>query len=342
MEEQTKGVAEAPAVIEICGLNKSYGSNKALEDISFSVKKGEIMGFLGPNGAGKSTTMNILTGYLAASGGSVKIDGTDISENPVEVRRKIGYLPEQPPLYPEMTVHEYLSFAYDLKQVSRKDKEAHLNRIMETVKIRNVKGRLIKNLSKGYRQRVGLAQALIGDPEVLVLDEPTVGLDPKQIMEIREVISGLGKKRTVILSTHILQEVSAVCDSYTIINRGKIIAKGRFNSGDHGAEYMIRVKCAGDTAAKLLSPIDGIMSVKDCGSSEPETVDIMIVSQTEADVREEVFRVFAEAGCPILLFEPAAQSLEELFMQAISSDNGNNGESKQTAKGEEENESNIG
>ena len=334
MEEQIQNIAEIPNVIEICGLNKSYGANKALENISFSVKKGEIMGFLGPNGAGKSTTMNILTGYLAASGGSVKIDGSDISEEPAAVRRKLGYLPEQPPLYPEMTVHEYLSFVYDLKQINRKDKEAHLNRIMETVMVRNVKGRLIKNLSKGYMQRVGLAQALIGDPEVLVLDEPTVGLDPKQIMEIRSVISGLGKKRTVILSTHILQEVSAVCDSYTIINRGKIIASGKLNSGDCGAEYMIRVKCATETAAELLAAVDGIETVRDCGSSEPETVDFLVVSQPDEDIREGVFNAFAKAECPILLFEPAAQSLEELFMQSISSDNENN-EKDVKAKGEE-------
>ncbi len=313
---------ECPA-IEIEGLTKTYGANKALDAISFTVRKGEVMGFLGPNGAGKSTTMNILTGYLAASGGRVRIDGADISENPNETRRKIGYLPEQPPLYTEMTVKEYLSFVYDLKGIKRADKGAHLRKVMEKVRITDVKGRLIRNLSKGYRQRVGLAQALIGDPEVLVLDEPTVGLDPKQILEIREVISELGKNRTVILSTHILQEVSAVCDSYTIINRGKIVAAGRMDELDQeiGSErYLLRVKGSIDETYRLLEGVEGLQSAEDRGCMEDGTVDVLVTALPHTDIRERVFQRFAQAGCPILAFGSATPSLEELFMQIISAD----------------------
>lgn len=321
-ELEAVGEQECPA-IEIIGLTKSYGANDALKEISFSVKKGEIMGFLGPNGAGKSTTMNILTGYLAPSGGTVKIDGVDISENSNETRRKIGYLPEQPPLYTDMTVKEYLNFVYDLKGVRKADKGAHLRKVMEKVRISDVKGRLIRNLSKGYRQRVGLAQALIGDPEVLVLDEPTVGLDPKQIMEIREVISELGQNRTVILSTHILQEVSAVCDSYTIINRGKIVASGKMNELDQeiGCErYLLRVKGSVDEAYRLLESVEGLQSVEDRGCAEDGTVDILVTALPNTDIRELIFRRFAQGNCPILAFGSATPSLEELFMQIISAD----------------------
>ena len=200
---------ETTNAVEIKNLTKLYGGNKALSDISFSVKKGEIMGFLGPNGAGKSTTMNIVCGCISANSGSASVAGFDVLENPKAVKKRIGYLPENPPLYFDMTVEEYLSFVYDLKKVAS-EKEVHLKRVMERVKIYDKKDRLIKNLSKGYKQRVGLAQALLGDPEVLILDEPTVGLDPKQIIEIRNVIKELGKDRTIILSTHILQEVEAV------------------------------------------------------------------------------------------------------------------------------------
>ena len=220
----SENMMEENNAVEICGLSKSYGGNKALDNISFSVRRGEIMGFLGPNGAGKSTTMNILTGCISASQGSVTVCGCDVLENPKIVKGKIGYLPEQPPLYFDMTVYEYLSFVYDLKKV-KNDKKAHIEHVMQLVQISDMQGRMIKNLSKGYKQRVGLAQALIGDPEVLVLDEPTVGLDPKQIVEIRNVIKAIGKERTIILSTHILQEVSAVCDRVTIIAHGRIVAE---------------------------------------------------------------------------------------------------------------------
>ena len=217
-------MTEMTNAVEIKNLVKKYGTNKALKDISFSVKHGEIMGFLGPNGAGKSTTMNIICGCISASSGSVSVCGCDVLENPKIAKSKIGYLPENPPLYFDMTVWEYLNFVYELKKV-KKNRNEHLSEIMELVKLTDMKNRIIKNLSKGYKQRVGLAQALIGDPEVLILDEPTVGLDPRQIVEIRNVIKEIGKSRTIVLSTHILQEVSAVCDRVTIIAHGNIVAQ---------------------------------------------------------------------------------------------------------------------
>ena len=249
-------LTEKPA-IEIKNLVKSYGTKNALDNVSFSVKKGEVMGFLGPNGAGKSTTMNIICGYLAAGSGSVLVDGINAADNPTEVKRRIGYLPEQPPLYMDMTVLEYLVFVFELKGVKAK-RDAHLRKIMEKVRIYDVRGRLIRNLSKGYKQRVGLAQALIGDPDVLILDEPTVGLDPRQIMEIRDVICELGRERTVILSTHILQEVMAVCDSYTIINKGRIAASGKMDefSGVASDSCRLRIKADAETTAEIAKTID--------------------------------------------------------------------------------------
>ncbi len=284
MSTNEQAIENFEIALEICNLSKRYGTNKALDDISFSVKKGEIMGFLGPNGAGKSTTMNIITGYLAASSGTVKIDGIDISDSPLEARRKIGYLPEIPPLYTDMTVGEYLGFAYDLKQADPKAKADSLAEIMETVKIFDVKHRLINNLSKGYRQRVGLAQALIGNPDVLILDEPTVGLDPKQIMELRDVIRELGNERTVILSTHIMQEVSAICDSYIIINHGRIAASGQI-TGRSGS--------IADTDTYRL--------------------------RTTASF-EDIQKVLEDSGYPIFDFEPIMPSLEDIFMRVVTTD----------------------
>ena len=210
-------------MIEVKNLVKRYGNHEAVKNASFTINDGEVVGFLGPNGAGKSTTMNILTGYLSATSGTAKINGYDILENPIEAKRNIGYLPEQPPLYLEMTVKEYLNFIYDMRSC-KLDREKHLKDICDTVKISDVLNRVIRNLSKGYRQRVGIAQALINNPKVIIFDEPTVGLDPKQIIEIRNLIKALGKNHTVILSTHILPEVQAVCDRIVIINKGKIVA----------------------------------------------------------------------------------------------------------------------
>ncbi len=309
---------EQEYAIKIQGLTKKYGANKALDNIGFSVKKGEVMGFLGPNGAGKSTTMNILTGYLAASGGEIFIDGQDISEAPLEARKKIGYLPEIPPLYMDMTVKEYLDFVYELKGIKREDKEAHLTKIMSKVRIVDVAKRMIRNLSKGYRQRVGLAQALIGDPEILILDEPTVGLDPKQILEIRNVISELGQNRTVILSTHILQEVSAVCDSYTIINKGKIVAMGKIKDMDSSNRFMVRVKGDKHKAAEAIASVDEVKHVQIQESSDKNIAVLIVSTDAEEDIREQIFFALAEAKFPILEFGFAVPSLEELFMQIIS------------------------
>ena len=210
-------------MIEVSGLSKRYGSFLAVDNVSFSIGKGEIVGFLGPNGAGKSTIMNIITGYLSFTRGKVTVDGFDISEEPEQAKKRIGYLPEIPPLYNDMKVREYLNFIYDLKKV-KFPKNAHIEEVERLVKVDNVKNRLIKNLSKGYRQRVGFAAALIGNPDILILDEPTVGLDPKQIIEIRNLISKLGKNHTIILSSHILSEIQAVCKRVIIINRGQIVA----------------------------------------------------------------------------------------------------------------------
>ncbi len=317
MSEEKKQVC----AIEICNLSKFYGQKKALDDVTFTVNKGEVMGFLGPNGAGKSTAMNIITGYLTPSKGRILVDGINVADNPMEAKRKIGYLPEIPPLYTDMTVLEYLDFVYNLKGV-KANKQAHLRKVMEKVRIYDVRNRMIRNLSKGYKQRVGLSQALIGDPDILILDEPTVGLDPRQILEIRDVISELGKERTVILSTHIMQEVMAVCDSYTIINHGKIVASGAMSefSGNGSDRYRIRVKSSGEAALKIARGIDGLSSVKNAGSHERGTADLLLTSNGSHDIREAVFNCFAEANVPILSFAAAAHSLEEIFMKSISDD----------------------
>ena len=313
-------LTEKPA-IEIKNLVKSYGTKNALDNVSFSVKKGEVMGFLGPNGAGKSTTMNIICGYLAADSGSVLVDGINAADNPTEVKRRIGYLPEQTPLYMDMNVLEYLIFVFELKGVKAK-RDAHLRKIMEKVRIYDVRGRLIRNLSKGYKQRVGLAQALIGDPDVLILDEPTVGLDPRQIMEIRDVICELGRERTVILSTHILQEVMAVCDSYTIINKGRIAASGKMDefSGVASDSCRLRIKADAETAAEIAKTIDGVEKIRSLGSMERDTCDFILTAKSGCDIREGIFNAYSAAGCPILSMSTYFHTLEEVFMRAISSD----------------------
>lgn len=304
--------------IEIHNLSKSYGTKQVLDDISFQVNKGEVMGFLGPNGAGKSTVMNIITGYLVANSGKVYVDGIDISENPLEVKKKIGYLPEIPPLYTDMTVLEYLEFVYKLKGV-KESREKHLRDIMNKVHIYDVRRRIIQNLSKGYKQRVGLAQALIGNPQVLILDEPTVGLDPKQIIELREVISGLAKERTVILSTHIMQEVLAVCDSYIIINKGKVAAHGKLDeiSGAACRAWQLRIKRIYSEIEPVLAQIDGLEKIVNMGSFERGTNDVTVMAKDGCDIRESIFKACSTAGFSILSFSAVAQSLEELFLQVI-------------------------
>ena len=329
-------------MIEVSDLVRRYGPHTAVDHASFKIEKGEIVGFLGPNGAGKSTTMNILTGYLSSTEGSVRIDGQDILEYPTEIKRKIGYLPENPPLYQDMTVREFLSFAGEIKGISRKERKGRMKEIMETVGISDVSKRLIKNLSKGYKQRVGLAQALIGDPEVLVLDEPTAGLDPKQILEIRDLITDLGKDHTIILSSHILPEVSAVCRRVLIINQGRIIADDtpqnlarRILGGSH---IHLRLDASEEAVTQALGGIKSIKELKFRESQEPGTVEVMaeaasMVAAEEApaegsaaaetaaeaaaeavDIRRDLSRALAAADIPILMMRPLDLSLEEIFL----------------------------
>ena len=315
-------MSEINNVVEIKNLTKIYGNNKALNDISFNVKKGEIMGFLGPNGAGKSTTMNIICGCISGSSGSTSVCGFNVLENPKAVKSKIGYLPENPPLYFDMTVGEYLNFVYELKKV-KFDKNAHLKDIMERVQIYDKKDRMIKNLSKGYKQRVGLAQALIGDPEVLILDEPTVGLDPKQIIEIRNVIKEIGRERTIILSTHILQEVEAVCDSVTIISHGKIVAQntieGLVEETGGKDKYILGVIGNGEVAYNVVRSIEG---VKECSIvKQSKNISEFIVEQLpDNDIRQALTSALASNSLSIAYLRSASLTLEEIFIRLTNND----------------------
>ena len=304
-------------MIEVQHLSKCYGSHVAVNDISFSVDQGEILGFLGPNGAGKSTTMNILTGYLSASAGKVTVNGHDILEEPNEAKMSIGYLPEQPPLYPDMTVREYLDFMYDLKKCTL-PRTRHIAEICRIVKIDDVFGRLIRNLSKGYRQRVGIAQALIGNPPVLILDEPTVGLDPNQIIEIRSLIKSLGKHHTVILSSHILPEVEAVCDRLVIINGGRIVADDTANnlSLKYSKDRRLTARIAGpekDVKA-LIGGIGGVREIAVLGEKEPGVNEYLITPEPNADIRRELFTRLAGRNWPLLGLKSAEMTLEDIFV----------------------------
>ncbi len=304
-------------MIEVKNLTKCYGSHRAVDCISFHVNEGEILGFLGPNGAGKSTTMNILTGYLSSTDGSVTIGGYDILEDANAAKANIGYLPEHPPLYLDMTVKEYLNFMYDLKKCTLPRAE-HLAEICKIMKIDHVYGRLIKNLSKGYRQRVGMAQALIGNPPVLVLDEPTVGLDPSQIIEIRSLIKALGKRHTIILSSHILPEVEAICDRLVIISGGKIVADdtpdalARQYSSDR--RMMVRVEGPTFEVEKLIHGIEGVKRVNALTSREVGTTDFAIELTEGADIRRILFTKLAEKGYALLASRSMEKSLEDIFM----------------------------
>lgn len=305
-------------MIEVNSLTKMYGQKAAVDNLTFTVNDGEILGFLGPNGAGKTTTMNILTGYLSATEGTAKINGVEVLEDPLGVKKQIGYLPEQPPLYVDMTVKEYLNFMFDLKKV-KLDREKHINEICDLVKIKDVYNRIIKNLSKGYRQRVGIAQALLGNPNVLILDEPTVGLDPHQIIEIRNLIKKLGKKHTVILSSHILSEVQAVCDRIIVINKGKLVADGTADdlsktlSNDH--RIVIRVDGPENETRNLLSKISGVVKVEPLGRKESGTFDFIIETEDGVDVRREVFKRLSERGWAILMLKSNEMTLEDIFMR---------------------------
>lgn len=308
-------------MIEVKQLCKNYGSNKAVDNISFSAENGEILGFLGPNGAGKSTTMNIITGFLSATSGQVLINGTDVLEDPVEAKKNIGYLPEIPPLYPDMTVDEYLNFVYDLKKC-KLPKRSHLGEICELSRISDVRKRVIRNLSKGYRQRVGLAQALVGNPKVLILDEPTVGLDPKQIIEIRTLIKKLGKNHTVILSSHILPEVQAVCDKIAVINNGHLIADDTAENLSHSLAHENKIIVQIDGPAKevkqLLTAITDVESIYERKTADKSITEYEISSK--CDIRREIFKRMSARNYPILLMKSSELTLEEIFLKLTTGD----------------------
>ena len=306
-------------MIEVRNLVKKYGNHVAVNHLNFTVEKGKIYGFLGPNGAGKSTTMNMITGYIASTEGEVLIDGHNILEEPEVAKKKIGYLPEIPPLYQDMTVQEYLNFATELKMLPKEKRKANIEEVMSTTKTIEVKNRLIKNLSKGYKQRVGLAQALLGYPEIIILDEPTVGLDPKQIIEIRDLIKSLGQKHTVILSSHILSEVSAVCDHVLIIDKGKLVASdtpenlGKLMSGANSLE--LTVKGQESEIRKALDMVENIEDVIYHDSLIQNASDFTIKLSGDQDMRENIFFALAEVKCPILKMQSSNMSLEEVFLK---------------------------
>ena len=300
-------------MIEIKNLTKRYGQIRAVDDISLTIKKGEILGFLGPNGAGKSTTMNILTGYISATSGSVSVGGYDIMDSPREAKRLIGYLPEQPPLYYDMTVNEYLRFICDLKSVPLKQRRRQLDEILYLVKIGDMRDRLIKNLSKGYKQRVGVAQALVGNPQVLVLDEPTVGLDPKQIIEIRKLIGALRHEHTIILSTHILQEVNAVCSTVAVINKGKLAASGSVSdfTAAEGTVSKFMISVVGGSGKseiqKVLQNVDGVRRV-DFVRVDKDAFIFNVESEKKSDVRRGVFNALAHANMAEIELRPVGRT----------------------------------
>ncbi len=310
-------------MIEIDNLVKKYGEHVAVDHLSLTVEPGKIYGFLGPNGAGKSTTMNIITGYLGATSGTVTINGHDIFKEPEEAKKCVGYLPEIPPLYTEMTVLEYLNFVAELKKLEKSLRKRYVEEAMETTGILDVKNRMIRNLSKGYRQRVGFAQAILGYPEIIILDEPTVGLDPKQIIEIRDLIKKLGEKHTVILSSHILTEISAVCDHVFIISKGKLVASDSTEnlldqmSGAQEIELIVRSET--DCAKALLDEIENVEHVKIQDEQEGKFI---VHAKSGADVREGVFRQMAENHIPVLEMHTVTKSLEDVFLQ-ITQEGGN-------------------
>ena len=304
---------EITIMVEIRNLTKRYGDIVAVDNISFTANEGEILGFLGPNGAGKSTTMNIITGYLSSTSGTVTVDGSEILDDPKTTKAKIGYLPEIPPLYLDMTVVKYLYFMFDLKKV-KLPKAEHVEEIMQIVKIDDVKDRLIKNLSKGYRQRVGFAQALLGNPSVLILDEPTVGLDPKQIIEIRNLIKGLGRRHTVIFSSHVLSEVAATCDRIIIISNGKIVADAKTEdlASVIEGEKVIQIEVEGSpsTVSTTINNIYGVKKVTKKGGNLYE-----IDYDSDVDVRKSIFRELAKTDCTLLMMKKGGMSLEESFLR---------------------------
>lgn len=310
-------------MIEVKNLVKKYGNHTAVDHLNFTIEEGHVYGFLGPNGAGKSTTMNIMTGYLGATEGEVLINGHDILKESEEAKKQIGYLPELPPLYMEMTVREYLEFVAELKGIAKNKREESINEVEKMVKIWEVENRLIRNLSKGYRQRVGLAQAVLGFPKIIILDEPSVGLDPKQIIEIRELIRQLAKKHTVILSSHILAEVREVCDYILIISKGKLVASDtpenlERNLGDSDL-IEIETKASPDEVRRILETVDGIRSIS-TKHLENGITWAQIQEKKNTDIREKVFQAFAQNHQPLLKLNPLQVSLEDVFMELTQSD----------------------
>ena len=312
-------------MVKVEHLVKRYGQNYALNDISFEIGEGEIVGLLGPNGAGKSTTMNILTGFLSSTSGTAKIGGIDILEDPISAKRMIGFLPEQPPLYQDMTVFEYLNFVFDLKGCEF-DRAKHLQEIMEVVKLSEVKSRLIRNLSKGYKQRVGIAEALVGDPKIIVFDEPTVGLDPKQILEVRNLIRTLSKHHTVILSTHILAEVQAVCERVIIINQGKIIADEKTSELtrviEEGFHYQIKICGPQREVLAAVEKVRGVKSVTATGERDADAYAYVVESDKGIDVRKPLFSLCASRSWPIIGLNPVGTDLESIFIRLVDRANG--------------------
>lgn len=313
-------------MVEVKHLTKCYGDIKAVDDISFTVETGEVLGFLGPNGAGKSTTMNMITGYISSTSGTVTIDGSEILDNPKETKKKIGYLPEIPPLYVDMTVRKYLEFMFDLKKVKLPKKE-HIEEVMRLVRISEQSERIIKNLSKGYRQRVGFAQALLGNPPVLILDEPTVGLDPKQIIEIRKLIKSLGKKHTVIFSSHVLSEISATCDRIIVISNGKIVADAKteeLSTAVSGEEKLsLEIEGASADIISAIKKIPAVIRANKVKTMRDNTAKYMVEYEKGVDIRRDVFSAMARIGCPILNMQSGNETLEDMFLKLTTSDQNN-------------------
>ena len=307
------------------GLVKRYGNYLAVDHLSFTVERGQILGFLGPNGAGKSTTMNMITGYISATEGTVLINGHDMYEEPEEAKKSIGYLPEQPPVYPDMTVKEYLEFVAELKKVPKTKRKSMIEEIIERVQLKEVEYRLIRHLSKGYRQRVGFAQAIIGYPEVIILDEPTVGLDPMQIIEVRDLIRDLAKQHTIILSSHILSEISAVCDTIMIINRGKLVVSdtpemlAKHQRGTNNLNISVKGELA--VVQEALSEVDGIESIEYLAKEGAGLTEVSITQSIDTDVREDVFYALARKECPIFSMHTTSVTLEDIFLDLTKEGN---------------------
>ncbi len=323
-------------MIEVKHLTKRYGNHVAVNDLNFTIDKGKVYGFLGPNGAGKSTTMNIITGCLGATEGEVLIDGHSITEEPMQAKRLIGYLPEQPPVYMDMTPAEYLDFVARAKGIPAKERAQQIETVTEKTRIQDVRNRLIRNLSKGYRQRVGIAQALLGRPEIIILDEPTVGLDPAQIIEIRELIRELGKEHTLVLSSHILSEVQAVCDAIMIISKGRLVASD--TSENLTALFAgtvtlnLDVRATEDAARKVLDTVPGIEDMA-LSAGEPGITHVQLKPEEDQDIRETLFFAFAKAGLPILSMMQNHASLEDVFLELTqddgTADSGNSSQTKE-------------